>query len=275
MYNGQAAIQKQTKRIVLGYIITKTRGLKVIESTLLRMWGCLDESTANGFLDLLVHQLADEAESGMAAQEVDRTGSVGLCRRQHDGRGCSLDTLVVLVLGVDAKTNKLRSRDVANEQLGVFEVVLDVLGHLEGDQGRTFLNLVRVDDVRIATGEGAVETDVCTEVGKGKTDRIVILAERNAGDGMHLHHTVQLVLVHEEPDDPEHDDKRQKPPNDPASAASLLVFLAFSAIATESLPEAGALASRSSSYSELLVVLVDTIDGKLRLNGFLVVGRIF
>jgi len=164
--------------------------------------GWLLGGTLDGLLDHLVQEFAHAAEPGVRGQEVDRAGVSGFSRRQGDGRGGGLDTLVLLILGVDTETDKLGASEIADIQLRVLEVEFHILGEFEGDDGVSFLDLVRVDDVRITAGEGRVKTNVRAHAGERKGDRVMVLSEGDAGDGMVLHHAAHMALVHEKSSDP-------------------------------------------------------------------------
>jgi len=163
--------------------------------------------TLDGFLDHLAHDLAEVAELAATAHEDGGARVAELSGRQGDGGAHRLDAVVMLVLGVDTKADELGAGNVANVELGVLHVELGIPGQFERDHSGTFGDVVGMGDARITAREGGMEANVGVFISKRKTDRVFILGERNAGDGVMLHHAVHLVLVEEEPSDSEDEEE--------------------------------------------------------------------
>jgi len=212
-------------------------------------------------------------EPGRRAHDVDRTSVASLLRGESDGGRGSLDALGLLVLGVKTDTDKLGSSDMADIVLRNLFVVhqLNLRGNVELDGNVALRDVVGVRDLDITAVQRVVKSDMGVPMGERKSELGASSAlERNADDGVVLHHAVHLVLDSEEAanaeeEEGDHEELDEAPGAVPPLLPSLVGRPGASAT-TMAEPTPKALAPADS---ELLGLLIDAVDRKARINWLL------
>jgi len=149
---------------------------------------------------------------------------------------------------------------------------LNVGRNVELDRDGSILDLIRVSDMDVAAVEGVVKADVGAPVGKRESDLTGPGAlERNAHDGMVLHHAADFMLDSEEAYNAEDEEDGHEPFRS-ALEATLPLPLALSSTGStavaEPTPEALA-----PTDGKLPNILVEVVDWKARINWLLDVDR--
>jgi len=209
--------------------------------------------------------------------EGDAARESSLGSGKFDGSRDGLDAmtvmmaLVMLVFGVNPETNVFRTSYVADKQLSIAFLIDQggIGGKLKGDGDSSILNIIGVYNVRVAPGQGGVETNK-GELMERKFDCRGETIERNASYWMS---SGMVMLGKEEASDTENDESGEEPLDGTTKGALLLVVLGVAAALATAEPGPEAAPLGGSADDELQVRFVDGWDGEdkvfLLLDGIL------